>query len=110
VFLVGIISTTVFEHLYQFYMNNYVKISSLHDGNGLTANNIKYVLLLTLLFAASLFVRAYYFAVANIKEGKRISSRLDRNLIMNEMDFYENFTSNKNPSIKQNDDFKQNSE
>jgi hypothetical protein len=71
-------------------LNNYVKIEHVNDGSGLTLDNVKYVALLTGVFAIVLFVRSYYFAVANVSESKRIAKQLDQNIIMNQMEFYEN--------------------
>jgi hypothetical protein len=64
-------------------MNNYVKIQFLHDGSGLTAKNIEDLTVITLFFGLAVFARAYYFAVANVKETQRISQQLDLNVIMN---------------------------
>ena len=85
VFLIGITCATLCEHYYRFYMNNYVKIESTNDGTGLTADNVKHIIILTFLYAGLLFVRAFYFAVADVEESRRLSKQLDQNIVMNQM-------------------------
>jgi hypothetical protein len=66
-------------------MNNYVKIESIHDGTGLTAHNVHVIIILTVLYAGFLFVRAFYFAVADAEESRRLSTQLDQNIVMNQI-------------------------
>jgi hypothetical protein len=53
------------------------------------------------MYAGFLFVRAFYFAVADAEESRRLSKQLDQNIVMNQIEFYENFKEN-NP-IKSDD-------
>lgn len=43
------------------------------------------------MYAGFLFIRAFYFAVADAEESRRLSKQLDQNIVMNQIEFYENF-------------------
>lgn len=45
--------------------------------------------MITAIFAVGLFFRSFYFADANLDEAARISNKLNRNIIMDELPFYQ---------------------
>jgi ABC-type multidrug transport system fused ATPase/permease subunit len=46
-------------------------------------------MVITLAFGVGLFFRSYLFADANLDEAKRICNQLDRNIIMEQLSFYQ---------------------
>ncbi len=81
-FIVALIFVTVLSNYYNYYVNTYVDLSEYNQ------NQVIFIITVTLVFAIGLFFRAYYFADANLDEAVRISHSVNRNIIMNELSFY----------------------
>lgn len=75
---------TVISNYYNYYVNTYIKLSEYHS------DHVVVIILLTAIFAVGLFFRSYYFADANLDEAQRICHDLNRNIIMEHLEFYQN--------------------
>lgn len=84
---------TILSNYYNYYVNTYISLSECDY------SQIAFIIGLTLTFAGGLFFRAYYFADANFDEAQRISHCVNKNIIMNELSYYQS-----EPSAVENDE------
>jgi hypothetical protein len=83
VFVVSLIFVTLISNYYNYYINTYIEFTSYDHGQVIT------ILVITVIFAIGLYFRSFYFADANLDESVRICHNLNKNIIMNELSYYD---------------------
>lgn len=74
---------TFLSNYYNFYVNTYINLAHYSQ------DQVLIIVVITLVFAVGLFFRAYLFADANLDEAQRICHDLNKNIIMEQLPFYQ---------------------
>lgn len=81
-FLLSLLLVTAISNYYNYYVNTYINLTECSN------EQIIVIGILTLAFAVGLFFRSYLFAAANLDEAERICHSVNKNILMNQLSFY----------------------
>jgi hypothetical protein len=74
---------TLLSNYYNYYVNTYISLAHYEQ------QQVVIIVVITMVFAVGLFFRSYLFADANLEEAARICHDLNRNILMEQLPFYQ---------------------